>query len=71
MQLLKLLLIAIAVALPTADATCFKTGQTWGSSANRQRASVALNDVCGQLAVSYPSGRLETAHLLNASSLRW
>lgn len=56
--------IAILIAmglLPVARARCFGEGETWGSSANRARATSFLNEVCSELQGSYGAGITKSA----------
>jgi hypothetical protein len=45
--------IAAMALLPATSAGCFRTGTTWGSSANRAQATSDLNGVCNELQGNY------------------
>ncbi|KNZ59708.1 hypothetical protein VP01_1678g1 [Puccinia sorghi] len=52
--------LVLALVLGLASAACFGTGQSWGSAADKQKASAYLTDVCNQLAGSYQASTIKS-----------
>ncbi|EFP84797.2 hypothetical protein PGTUg99_013082 [Puccinia graminis f. sp. tritici] len=45
--------LVLSLVISLVSAGCFTSGQTWGSSLNKQKASAFLDEVCRELAGNY------------------